>query len=297
VIPFTAVAEGWRAFFHAPEPPHTIALFRIVFGVVLIVNVVSYARDARLWAGPEGLVSHDEFLRLYGRSRFTLFTWLPPTERTVWLVIGAHLAAAVSLTVGWLTPWSAGVAFVTLASLQHRNPLVGYGGDDALRIMTFLLIFSRAGDVASIDAWWAGPRVRAADASPWCTRLMQLQVSIVYLQAFLSKFAGETWRQGSAVYYAVEVPKFRRYRLPRWARTLTGARLLTWTTLAVELALGSIVWIRECRLPVVLAGLAMHAGMEVFMNLHLFGAVMAACLLLFLDPAAARWGLEWLRVV
>ena len=293
MITLTDLAGAWNAFFHAQESAHTVALFRILFGLLLLVNGVFFARDARLWIGPNGILTHGEFCRTYGHKHFTLLRYLPPTEASVWLVLGTHLAAAVCLTVGLWTPWSAAVVFITLASLQHRNPLVCYGGDDVMRIMALLIVFSGAGDVASIDRWLAEGRgepmpVRTA----WCTRLMQLQVSIIYLQAFLSKFSGETWLSGSAVYYAVEVPKYQRLRLPAFARTLGWSKVLSWWTIGVEFALGPLIWIRELRPAVMVAGISLHLGMEAFMNLHLFGPMMMASLLLFLDPAQAERILE-----
>lgn len=289
MITFAAVADMWNGFFHAREAAHTIALFRIMFGGLLLVNGVLFARDARLWIGPNGILSHRDFCQTYGHTHFTLLRYLPATNASVTVILSAHLAAAICLTIGLWMPWSAAVVFVTLTSLQHRNPLVCYGGDDVMRIMALLIIFSGAGDVASVDRWLADRRGEPIPVrTVWCTRLMQLQVSIIYLQAFLSKFSGETWRAGSAVYYAVEVPKYQRLRLPMFARTLAWSRLLSWWTIAVEFALGPLIWFRELRPIVLIAGISLHLGMEAFMNLHLFGPMMIACLLLFLDPAQSQ---------
>src|SRR5260370_40526715 len=100
-----------------------------------------------------------------------------------------------------MTRSSAVVAWLTLASLHHRNPLVTYGADEVMRIMTFLLVFSRAGEVLSIDRWWAdrtGQTIMPATAL--CRRLMRLQVAIGYLQAFLCKCSDWTWLGRTAVY-------------------------------------------------------------------------------------------------
>jgi uncharacterized membrane protein YphA (DoxX/SURF4 family) len=294
VIALDSIARGWNAFFHAPEPAHTIALFRILLGALLVVNACLFRRDARFWVGPSGVLGRDHYSEIYRRSPLTVFRYLPAADVWVDVVLGIHIVAASCLSLGILTRWSAGVAWLTLASLHHRNPLVTYGADEVMRIMTFLLVFSRAGEVLSVDHWWAqrsGHRA-AGDAAgtAWCTRLMQLQVSTVYFQAFLSKFSGATWLKGTAVFYAVEVPKYRRARLPRLARSLAGSRVMTWGTMAVECALGPFVWIRELRPAVIASAVVMHLGMEVFMNLHLFGPTMMVCLTLFIDPhTVARW--------
>ena len=285
MIALESVARAWDAFFHTSEPPHTIALFRILLGSLLLANAMLFRRDARVWLGPSGVLGHDQYRHLYGYSPLTLLRYLPPADAWVDVVLNTHILAACGLALGVMTPWSAGVAWLTLASLHHRNPLVTYGADEVMRIMTFLLVFSRAGEVLSVDHWWAQRSGQTiAPGTAWCTRLMQLQVSMVYFQAFLSKFSGRTWLDGTAVYYATEVPSYRRTRLPRIARNLAGSRLMTWWTLLVECAMGPFVWIREFRPAVLVSAATLHLGMEVFMNLHLFGPTMLVCLTLFLDP-------------
>jgi hypothetical protein len=291
VIPLESLAEAWRAFFHAREPATTIGLFRILFGLLLLANALLFIREAGIWIGPRGVLSHDRFRQVFGRSRVTTpFGHLAASGRWGHGVLAVHVLAAMCLTLGLATRWSAVVVFLTLVSVQQRNPLVLYGADDVMRIMSFLLIFSRAGEALSMDQWLAGRAGDTLEGSAWCTRLMQLQVSIVYLRAFLAKFSGTTWLAGTAAYYAVEVADFRRRRLPAFARTLFWSRLATWTTIGIEFGLGPLVWVEELRYPMLLAGVALHLTMEWFMNLQLFGATMIVCLVLFVDPYdLERW--------
>jgi len=287
VIWLRAPLEAWNAFFYAREPATTIALFRVLFGILLLANALLFVRQARLWIGERGVLPRERYLEAFGHSRFTLLAYLPRSDAWVFVILGIHMLAAASLAVGFATRCSAAAAFITLTSIQHRNPLVLYGADHVLRLMSFLLIFSRAGEVWSVDHWLmtrAGQQ--AQEATAWCSRLMQLQVSIVYFKAFVSKLGGETWREGSAVYYAVQAAGFRRARLPRFARSLFWSRLATWWTLAVELALGGMLWVRGLRYPILLAGVTLHLLMDVFMNLQLFGVTMIVCLTLFVEPQA-----------
>jgi len=298
VIPIAAVARAWNAFFHAQEAAYTIAVFRIVFGVLLLTNAALFVRHARLWIGPDGFFSHDSYRAIYGHSRFTLLRYLPPTDGWVGAVMAAHVMSAALLTIGFATRWSAAAAFITLLSIHHRNPVLVYGGDDVLRLLGFLLIFSRAGAALSVDALVDGrPIGDPAVGDAWCTRLMQLQVSFVYFAAFLNKLEGRSWLEGTAGFYAVEVADFRRHRLPRFARTLFWSQTGTWSVLATELLLGPAIWIRELRYPVLALGVTMHVAMDWFMNLQLFGATMIASLLLFVDPAAVGGALHALRIL
>jgi hypothetical protein len=284
VIPLQWVADAWNAFFYAAESAYSVALFRIAFALVLLANAALFLRDARLWIGPSGLLSHASYCAIYGHSRFTLFRYVPPSDGWVYVTIGLHILSAALLALGFATRLNAVITFITLLSIQQRNPVLVYGADDVMRLMSFLLIFSRAGEVLSLDAWTGGRDGRGVASTAWCTRLMQLQVAFVYLAAFRNKFAGTSWMQGTAAFYAVEVSDFRRHRLPEFARSVLWSRVGTWATLVVEFLLATAIWIRELRYPVLLLGVMMHLVMDWFMNLQLFGVTMIACLLLFVDP-------------
>ena len=59
---------------------------------------------------------------------------------------------------------------------------------------------------------------------------------------------------------------------------------LTWSTLAVELALGTLIWIRELRYWVLLAGVGLHLGIELSMNIPMFEWIMIITMLCMVDP-------------
>lgn len=277
------LASAWTAFFHTPEPPFTIALFRIVFGLVAIASALLYLPHASLWLGHAGVLPHGRWEAEYGGRLFTLFRWLPAGHGTIRAIFALHLLGATCLVLGLATPLSAAIVFVTLTSIHHRHPEVTHGGDSLMRMMSFLLIFSRAGDAWSLDAVLAGAGA-PAPSSPWALRLLQLQISFVYFQSFVAKMAGETWRRGTAVYWVWMVSDYRRRLVPAAMRTLRWSRLATWGTLALEFSLGPLVWVREWRYPLVAAAAVFHLGLEVLMNVQLFGAIMLTGLVTFISP-------------
>src|SRR5262249_36259944 len=218
---------------------------------------------ASLWYGPKGFVPYKQYVEIYGRSRFTVFHFLPDSDLTPKVVLAMFIAAAASLSLGILTTASASLAFLLLVSIHNRNPAVLHGGDDVLRIMAFLLIFASAGADLSVDRFVSSGQPFVGEyTSPWVLRLMQLQVSIIYLRAGLAKLGGATWLQGSAAYYPTQVQEYRRFPLPR---LLTGAfwiRLATWGTIVTELGLGTAIWVKEFRFAILVCGFAFHLVLE-----------------------------------
>ena len=244
------------------------------------MNAILLLKSVPRHLAPDAIFTFSRFEKIYGRRRFTLLNLLPPTVTSIYFLIGLSAIAGLMLSFGLATRLSAVICFVTLASIHHRNPAIFHGGDTVMRLMSFLLMFSPAGNGWSVDAMLDGRW--EAEADPWCLRLMQIQVSIIYLRNVFWKLRGEEWRKGTAVWYTAHCDAYRRFQIPQWLLTVTMVRFATWSTLATEFALGSLIWISECRTIVMLSGIALHLILEVVMNLQLFGYVMIACLLLFL---------------
>jgi hypothetical protein len=296
-----AVAAGWEAFFHRQEPVAGLALFRILLGLLLLLNWALLAPDLLTWLGEAGALAPETARTLAG-PRLSLFAVVPATDAwTVALFLGTVLAT-LGLTAGYRTRWSAALTFLGLVSIHHRNPLILHSGDALLRLVTFLLILSPAGETLSVDRWLRrgdGPAGAAPVRRPaWARRLIQLQVSALYLSAAGWKLAGEPWRDGTAVYYVLRLSEFYRFPLPledRWIESLAVTRALTWASLAIELALGILVWVPRLRYPVLVAGAGLHLALEYTLNIPLFQWLMLACLVTFVPPDDLVRAGRWLR--
>lgn len=287
MISLRQLAALWTQFFFDPVPVYPVALFRMAFAAVLLVDALFILPHLADFLGPRGMAGFDRYRQRSAGKALSLFLLLPPTMGWVRGVVGLHVAAVLMMGIGFLTPASTAVAFVTLRSIVNRNPGICNGGDSVARIMCFFLIFAPAGAVWSMDALLFRP----ADASPgvalhapWALRLMQIQVSVIYLRTVYWKLHGATYRDGTAIYYALANDAYRRLAAPAFMLRAPLVHAATWGTLALESVLGAGLWIREMRGPLVVTGIAFHLGIELFLNVHLFGWYMIASLLLFLDP-------------
>lgn len=276
---------AWNGFFFEPVPVYPLALFRIVFGCLLLVDSFFLLGNLRDYLGPHGLI---EYRRYFKRSRhlvFSLFLYFPPTMASVYWIMGLHLVSVTMMTVGFLTPLSTLLSFITLRSIVNRNPQICNGGENVAKIMCFFLIFAPSGSAWSLDAVLFHAKDLHVLHAPWALRLMQLQVSIIYLYTAYWKLKGETYRNGTALYYAASNFVYSRLAFPRFLLRKPWVQWLTWGTLAFEFALGSGLWIEEFRHWLVAMGVGFHLAIECILSVHLFGWYMIASLLLFLDPA------------
>jgi hypothetical protein len=292
VISIRDITRAWNRFFFEPISPLPIAVYRILLGFCVLANQVLLAPDAITWWGERGTLSFETAKVVPGGTGLNLFNWLPHSNGMVWLVLVASCLVAISLALGFYTRVSAVLTFLLFVTLDHRNPVILNSGDTFLRIATFFVIFSPAGQMLSIDEWRA--RKRGVELpklyAPWAMRLIQLQLAFLYFYAFIWKISGTMWLSGTAVYYTSRLIEFWRFPVPYVFEHMWTIKLWSWFTLLAEFALGTLVWIKELRYPVLVVGILLHFGIDYSMNIPLFAVVMVSAYVTFVEPAdLERW--------
>jgi hypothetical protein len=277
---------GWQRFWFAPQPTSTPALFRIGFGLVVTTWAVSLAPDLLAFYGPYGIEP--------GRPERLPGEWslLSPSAGPVVLVavLVVLVTASVALTLGLYSRLAALVVFVGVVSFQQRNSLIDNSGDLLIRNLAFFCVLAPTGAALSLDrlrtsraTFWQFP-VRA----PWALRLVQIELSVGYLSAVWHKVQGATWRDGTAVAYALRMSDLQRLDAPAAiARSVVLTEALTFGALALELALGVLVWNRTARPWVMALGVAMHLMIDCVLVVGFFTFAMLVAYIAFLAPETA----------
>lgn len=284
---------AWEAFWFRPTSALPLALFRIALGLILLAEAAVTAPDLLLFYGPHAIVSRATAALELPGPHLNVLAWLPATNAAVIGFFAVYVAAVLGLTLGWRTRTCAFVAYVGLTSMHHANLLVTNSSDNLLRLFALLLSVSPAGARLSLDAARAPKPAEEALYAPWAQRLIQLQLSLMYMSAFAWKTTGARWRDGTAVYYATHVAQYRGFPLPFLLTNAASIHALTWGTMGLELALGLLMWVRTTRYAVLAAGVLFHLGLSYAMNLPFFEAVVLAPYLLFVDAADWRRLAAW----
>ncbi len=289
MISLRDISRAWNRFFFEPVSPLPMAAYRILLGLLILANQLLLLPDVNTWFGPRGTLTFATGLTVSGGSGFSLFSWLPHNSAVIWLIYLSSCLFAALLAAGLFTRFSAAMVFLLIVTLNHRNPLILNGGDTFLRIATFFTIFSAGGKAVSLDRWLALKRGRASAEiglfPPWAMRMIQVQLTFLYLYAFVWKVTGNMWMNGTAVFYTARLVEFQRFPVPYVFEHMWTIKIWTWATLVIELALGSIVWIKELRYPVLLSGVLLHAGIDYSMNIPLFAFIMIFTYVTFVEPA------------
>ena len=299
-------------------------MLRICIGLLVIAAAIQLWPDRFVWFGEHGLLPVKTSLEY--NSVYTPLLQdneLPGVDRgerpinfleyatqdweiTAFFVV--YMIAAVCMTFGFCTRTSIFLVYIGLNCIHNRDSLNNTtGGDEIMLIMTIFLFMANSGGVASVDRLirvWRGIEdpSRAPKMSIWPQRLMQIQVSIVYLCTFFNKLLGQMWMTGTAVYYPYQTLEFHRFAVPFMIGNHQPAfpqifplslmnqnnegviAIMTYGTLAVELSMATLVWVPRLRLYVLTAGMMLHLGIEYAMNIPLFAFLMIASYISFLTP-------------
>ena len=296
---FRRLIRSWDRFLFKPVSPVPIAAYRVLLGTLVLANALLLLPELDALFGERGVLPMADALRYTRTPRLNVLAWLPNERVWLYAFFGTFVVAAACLTVGLLTRLSALLVFVGLASLHHRNMVILNSADTVMRLGVFCQIFSAAGRALSVDRWLrvrrgVEPPGPPAPAAPWAQRLIQIQLAVAYLATVRWKLSGFTWVDGTAVYYATRLTEFERFPVPFLFDHIRGIQLATWGTLLVEFALATLVWFRDLRYPVLVAGLLLHLGLEYSMNIPLFQWVMVAGYVLFVDPHDVQRARRWL---
>jgi hypothetical protein len=136
----------------AARGPYQSAVIRIGFAVTWLLFLLrEFPHRAELY-GPDGPWSWDLAQQLIGLNHaFTTLMW---SDGRLWFeaVYALAVLSSALLAVGWRTRTASVLFMIGVLSLQNRSIFMGDGGDNVLHLMAVYLVFTRCGQVWSLDA-------------------------------------------------------------------------------------------------------------------------------------------------
>ncbi len=214
--------------------------------------------------------------------RFSLVSYFGLGTNTPWMLVVYLLATLAALTtmLGLWTRVSTIILAIGVVTIHNRNAFIIHGGDTVLRVMVLYLALAPCGLSCSLDrliGLWKGKiKPGIPMVSLWAQRLMAYNIALVYFTTFWHKMRGYMWKDGTATWYPARLNEFDRFWVPPFIENPPFIYLTTYGTLAVELALGTLVFYRPLRKWVLLGGLMMHGFIEYSMNIPLFAFIICS---------------------
>ncbi|MFF1403014.1 HTTM domain-containing protein [Streptomyces sp. NPDC058294] len=158
-----ALSRGVARVTEAALGPYQSAVIRIGFSLTWLLFLLREFPHRRELYGPTGPWGWNLARQLTADNHaFTALLW---SDSRLWFECCYTLAilASAALLLGWRTRTASLLFMVGVLSLQNRSVFVGDGGDNVLHLMSFYLVFTRCGQVWSLDARRAA-RAEAARA-------------------------------------------------------------------------------------------------------------------------------------
>lgn len=299
--PVPMIARAVESFDHwvrTPVDPRPLAWFRSWLGLLSLVNLWLLWPDMPMWLADDGVLPPAVHRDLIVGTRISIFLATGYSDAAIGIIRGLAFAGGLGLVLGIYPRFSAFCGWLAAVSYAYRNMDILHSGDNLIRIGMFFLIFARTDGCLSLPhairhrfsrRSGLGEDAGCCLVPAWPQRILQVQLCILYLVAGIWKAMGPTWRHGTAVGMVLQLGEFQRFPIPGFFMTPVMSQVMTYGTLAFELGFPVLVWVPRLRLPVLLTGLAFHAGLDWVMNVQLFQWLITAYYLLFMhvEPSCA----------
>jgi hypothetical protein len=262
VLFFVLRPELWRRIWFQRIDPRPAALTRIALGITVLWTFLDLCFLQGEWLfTDQGMLLTEQARKNYGGKLRTL--WDPEegfeswksvldvlTDRWtvlhirsdppfVYAMFGLLFASCFAMIIGWRTRITTVLTWLMVLQIYGYMPMYYAGGDTVLRTMMFCGMFVDWGKAYSVDAWRARRKAILGGAKQlpglakipaWPQRFFMLQLACIYCATGLLK-SGETWADGSALYYALNLDHFYRvpmHLLAAWLHKLYISRVMTW---------------------------------------------------------------------
>jgi hypothetical protein len=290
---------AWDRFWFAPRAADTLAVLRMVTGLMLAYVHLVWLSQVSHFFGPTAWIDGATNRMLHANG----FAWSYLSYVSSPALVSVHqvLAIVVSLlmAVGLWTRVVVPLAWFMTLMVCHRQTGALFGLDQIVMMLAMYLMIAPSGAVASVDAWrrrrtggsfWTPANVPQVTANV-ATRLIQLHLCVIYLFGGISKLRGDLWWEGSAMWWSIVNYEYQSLNVVWLGRSPLLIALATHGTLFWETFYCALVWPRLTR-PLVL-GLAVlvHGGIAFFLGMPTFGLMMIAANYAFIEPETTR---RWL---
>ena len=296
------VARGWDQFWFTPAQPHTLALIRILGGAMLLYTHAVWTLDLDAFLGPHSWLSANTVALLNqepsGKSYAWSYLYWTSSPALLWTLHLAALAVFFLLMIGLFSRVMAILACLITLSYCHRLTGTLFGLDQINAFIAMYLTLGACGAAFSVDCWLA--RRRGEEPPPpaigtnIAVRLLQIHMCVIYLFGGIGKMRGETWWDGSALWFAFASLEYQSIDMTWTVRHRWLLALLTHLTVFWETFYCFLVWPRLTR-PLCLAlAVLVHGGIGICLGMQTFGLAMIVANLAFLSPETVRAVVTWL---
>jgi predicted DCC family thiol-disulfide oxidoreductase YuxK len=306
---FAALSRGWSQLWFQESPTSPLELTRIGVGAAILLHYsLAFPYIFDLW-GDAGWMPREVVLNINDPWMQSVFYYFGAP----WQWVAFHclfLLCCAAFMVGWRTSWVKWIVLVGHISYVYRNPMLTYGVDWIVASLLIILCVAPVGRALSLDRVRAVRAAKVGDigvqlppcSSAWagaCTRLMQIQMAVIFFYSAISKLEAEIWLKGDAVWIVFTTGEYyNRIILDVLASHYWLVNLATYGTILIEIAFPFLIWQRSTRPYLLAAAIFLHLQFGLLMGLFYFSFVMIMGHMSFVRPEwLAHLGAAWKRAI
>ena len=261
-----------RAYFNSSVNAAPLAVFRILFGALMLISIVRFAAYGwihKLYIEPDFFFSYQ------------WFEWVQPLGSWTYLIFIICGLSAIFVSLGLKYRLAIITFFLSFTYIEFMDKTTYLNHYYFISILSFLMIFLPANAYFSMDAA-NDSRLRAERIPAWTLDAVKLLICIVYFYAGLAKLNSDWLIQSMPL--AIWLPS--KYSLP----ILGDLFQQSWTHVAFswggaiyDLMIPFLLLIRRTRIFAFVLVVIFHVLTRVLFPIGMFPYIMIASALIFFD--------------
>lgn len=262
-------------------PAYQFAMFRIIFGLYLLIHFLYLIPvSAEIWSN-SGLISDVSFNLTYGAFPNILYLFDGTTSVTIFVSIVALLSFFI--IIGFFRRTSALLLWYGWACLFHQNNLILNPGLPMVGWLLLALALIPKGEgwgIEKEDESWTMPPILYWGA--W------IIVGVSYSISGIDKAMAPSWIDGSAITHLLNNPLARDYFIRDLLLSTPELfrQILTWSALVLEIGFALLVIFSKTRIIAWFMIMAMHLGILIIVD---FPDLTLGVIMIHLFTFDARW--------
>jgi hypothetical protein len=271
-------------FFFLPDNrTEFLVFFRVSVGLVALMHFLSTISDFdRLFSSkslvpqdimtaftPDWVITFPKIVQFFGTIGISEST-------TIVLVQCLFIACCLFIITGFFSRISALVLLFLQISLTKGSSFFIYGVDFFTSMSLFYLMLFPSDNYFSLRNYFFKTPSMQVNFMP-VKRMFQLHISIAYFFSGFGKLLGFNWRNGEAIWKAINLPYANRdfYFDFSWLAAHPFVLIFFgWATVITEMCYPLFIWIVPTRKIWLFFTIMMHVGIALALNLYYFSAIM-----------------------
>lgn len=267
-------------FFERNLGAEWIIFFRIAIGVLCLLHFVAILPDFnRLFSNYAYIPIEITYAFSQTLNYYDVLEWSSQhniDEQVIHFIYKSiYISSAIFLAIGFLPRVNAFVLLLLQLILIRSTSFYAYGVDYFTGMSLFYLILIPSDYKFAINKFiWK--KIEYQNITPYF-RLLQIHLSVAYFFSGLGKILGFNWRNGEAIFKAINLPYANRdfyFDFSFMANYPLSCIFVAWFTILIELCHPIFMLLGYSRLIGMYLTISMHLGIALVLNLYFFSAIM-----------------------